>query len=59
MEFIAPFQKVIKVVIVIWPVLGMEVFSERLSHVKDFTVFSFILFERSSINDCQFLEFSN
>ena len=59
MELVAPFQKIIKVVIIIWPIFRMEILSERFSHVKDFTVFSFILFERSSINNCQFLEFSN
>ena len=59
MELIAPLQEIIEIVIVVWSVFHMEVFSERFPHVKDFAVFSFIFLERCAVDDGKFLEFSD
>lgn len=59
MVLIAPFQKIVKVIVIIRSVLQLEIFSKGFSHVVYLTVFSFVFFKGSTVDDGQFLELSD
>lgn len=59
MKLFAPFQEILKVIIVIWPIFESKILPEGFSHVVNLTVLTFILFQWSSINDGELLELGN